>query len=280
MRWPQSPEMTVQCVMAACTRWLTKHHHTDLLTRLPELVELEERYRAASEAGQLLALLTAELPSQRIDADKKLLGDTYDKAFVGGGGRKLYDAIKAAATFGCSICGAGQVSTLDHHAPKAVFPLLALTPLNLVPACGPCNQGKGNSFDPDPAKEPFHPYFDDLGLERWLYAEIQVVAGGPVVEFSARPPQDWPAVKAQRLIHHVARLRLGTKLRAETARHLAGRRRMDMDTLGSVGSGGLKAAILEEAGSYGEFDPNDWMTALLYGLADCDWYLTGGMKGI
>lgn len=280
MRWPPKPEFTVQEVMGACTRWLTTQHRTDLIARLSELSALEEQYRVAGEAGDLFALLTAQGQSQLGDRHKDLLSETYEKALRGGGGRKLYDAIRAAAPFGCTICGVGQASELDHHASKTVFPLLALTPLNLVPACGPCNKGKGNLFPTDPAEEPFHPYFDDLGTARWLYADIYNVGGGAVAEFSVRPPDDWPAVKAQRLIHHFRKKKLELKVKAETARRLAGRRRMDMRTLAHSGHEGLRAAILEEADSHADFDPNAWDTAWLYGLADCDWYIKGGMEKI
>ncbi|GAA0324800.1 hypothetical protein GCM10010302_74920 [Streptomyces polychromogenes] len=56
------------------------------------------------------------------------------------------DALKAAAIYGCTICGVAKPEQIDHHAPKNLYPLLALTPLNLVPACGLCNQGKGRYF--------------------------------------------------------------------------------------------------------------------------------------
>ncbi|GGL07404.1 HNH endonuclease [Streptomyces flaveus] len=280
MRWPLKPEITVEDVMKACTPWLTKQEWTDLIARLPELIGQEERYRAAGEVSELLALLVSEFESQPHDTDKGRLSATYDKALVGGGGRRLYNAIKATATYGCSICGAGPASTLDHHAPKAAFPLLALTPLNLVPACGPCNQGKSTSFATDPAMEPFHPYFDDLGTARWLYAEIHRVAGGAVAEFSVLPPADWPEVKAQRLVHHFTKNKLGPKFKFETPRRLASRRQRDTDTLASSGPEGLRAAILEEADSHAAFDPNDWETAWLYGLAECDWYINGGMNDI
>ena len=55
---------------------------------------------------------------------------------------------------------------------------------------------------------------------------------------------------------------------------------MDMNTFANSGRAGLRAAILEEADSHAASDQNAWDTAWLYGLADCDWYTTGGMKDI
>ncbi|MDQ0956371.1 hypothetical protein QFZ66_000249 [Streptomyces sp. B4I13] len=282
MLWPPRPGITVKHVLNACMRWLAKKEWDELLQgRLPELIETQERYRAAADTGQLLALLISELHAQSTDPDKYRLNATYDKAFVGGGGRKLYNAIKAAAIHGaCTMCGVGEASTLDHHAPKDSFPLLALTPLNLVPACVPCNQGKSKNFSTNAAEEPFHPYFDDLGTVRWLHAEVRHVDGGGAVEFFVRPPADWSQIKAQRLAHHFTRHKLGTKYEFAASRRLATRRRKDTHLLESSGPEVLRATLIEDADSCAAFDPNDWETALLYALADSDWYINGGMKDI
>ncbi|MFG2128680.1 HNH endonuclease [Streptomyces sp. NPDC048751] len=269
-------------MLNACTKWLAKQGWDEAFRgRLPELVETQERYRVAAEAGQLLALLISEVGAQSVDPDKGRLNATYDRAFVGGGGRKLYDAIKAAAIHGsCTVCGVGEASTLDHHAPKDSFPLLALTPLNLVPACGPCNQGKSKNFSTVAAEEPFHPYFDDLGAVRWLYADVCRVAGGGAVEFSVRPPADWSKIKAERLFHHFTRHKLGKKYGYQASRRLATRRRKDTRLLESSGAEVLRATLIEDADSCAVVDPNGWETALLYALADSDWYINGGMKEI
>ncbi|MFE2091590.1 hypothetical protein [Streptomyces sp. NPDC059460] len=281
MRWPQKPTITVEDVLRVCTPWLEKQGWDEAMHgRLPELVGQQRRYRTAGEEGGLLTLLVSEFGGQCKDEDKDRLTATYAKALVGGGGRKLYDALKAAAIYGCTICGVAKPETIDHHAPKDVFPLLALTPLNLVPACGPCNQGKSKSFSTDPAKEPFHPYFDDLGTDRWLFAEIRRADGGAVAEFSVRPPAAWPEIKAQRLAHHFTRNKLAPKYQYESSRRLATRRRKDTNTHENKGPESLRAALTEDADSCAVVDPNDWETALLYALADCDWYINGGMKDI
>jgi hypothetical protein len=274
--------MTVEDVLNACTKWLTKQGWDKRISgRLVDLKRIQERYRIAAEEGQLLAFLIAQVDAQRGEPDKNQLNSTYDRALVGGGGRKLYDAIKAAAPHGaCTMCGIGQVSTLDHHAPKDIFPLLALTPLNLVPACGPCNQCKSKTFATEAVKEPFHPYFDDLGSVRWLYANVRRFAGGVQVEFSVRPPKNWPQIKGQRLTHHFTRYKLGTKYELAASRHLASRRRKDVRLLASAGPEALRASLIEDADSCAAFDFNDWETALLYALADSDWYINGGMKSI
>lgn len=72
-------------------------------------------------------------------------------------GPKLYNAIKAGAAHGaCALCGLPQASQVDQYAPKADFPLLALTPLHFSPVCGPCNQGKSNKLATLNSREAFH----------------------------------------------------------------------------------------------------------------------------
>jgi hypothetical protein len=73
----------------------------------------------------------------------------YTGRFVpkGSNGREIYNAIVSAAPLGrCPICAVGQVTTLDHHLPKAHYPVLSVTPNNLVPSCTWCQTSKMQGF--------------------------------------------------------------------------------------------------------------------------------------
>lgn len=280
MLWPPKPEITVSDVLNACTKWLdTQDWGEDLRARLPELVALEERYRTSGEAGRLLALLVSEAGAQREDSDRKRFHAVYETALVDRApGRKLYDALMAAAVHNlCPLCGYQPVAQLDHYAPKATFPLCALTPLNLVPACGPCNQGKSNKLATEAAEEAFHPYFDDLGAERWLFAYVHRANGGVTATYFVRPPESWPETKGRRLHHHFADHKLAERYAKATSSRLSNRRRRDIRLLTSSGPEELRASISDEALSAEEAHPNSFETALLHGLAACDWYVNGGM---
>ncbi|WP_143662412.1 hypothetical protein [Streptomyces sp. f51] len=268
-------------VLDACAKWLgTQDWGAALLARLPELIAEEKRYRTAGDAGELLALLLSEADAQKSDSDKERFHATYETAVVDRApGRQLYDALLAAAVHDlCPLCGYQPVSQIDHHAPKATFPLLALTPLNLVPACGPCNQGKSNKLATEAAKESFHPYFDDLGDERWLFAKVHRAEDGVAATYSVRPPAHWPGVKIQRLQHHFTSHKLGHRYSRATSNRIANRRRRDIRLLASAGPEELRATLEEEAASAEEANPNSFDTALLYGLAACEWYLNGGVE--
>ncbi|MFE5711967.1 HNH endonuclease [Streptomyces sp. NPDC056501] len=195
-------------------------------------------------------------------------------------GRKLYDAIKAlAADTRCPLCGIQAVAQVDHHAPKDKFPLLALTPLNLVAVCGPCNQAKSNVFDEEPAKEAIHPYFEGFGPERWLFARIDHANGGVAV-FEATPPTTWYPTKAARLERHFARYHLADRYADEAGHALSMRKRKDLRTLEASSCTELRAQLLDEATWAAEYDPNGWLAAFLFALADSPWYLNGGMRDI
>jgi len=62
-------------------------------------------------------------------------------------GRIYYDKLMSLPEHGrCPLCSQRVVSTLDHHLPKAHFPSLAVSPLNLIPACQDCNKTKSEDI--------------------------------------------------------------------------------------------------------------------------------------
>jgi hypothetical protein len=59
--------------------------------------------------------------------------------------RHMYDAIMTSSWKGfCPLCSHRQVTTLDHYLPKSLYPIFAVTPLNLIPSCSDCNKAKLN----------------------------------------------------------------------------------------------------------------------------------------
>lgn len=92
-------------------------------------------------------------------------------------GRKYYDIIMAQAQGVCPICGAGTPINLDHYLPQSSYPLLVVTPLNLIPSCRDCNMGKGGYFSAKSIDLPLHPYFDEIQC-KWLEAHIDFANDG------------------------------------------------------------------------------------------------------
>ncbi len=87
-------------------------------------------------------------------------------------GRKYYNAIIANANGRCPICGAGPLEELDHYLPKSEYPLLCVTPANLIPECSSCNGHKKARFSKDYYSLAFNPYFDDMS-DKWLECSVE-----------------------------------------------------------------------------------------------------------
>ena len=75
----------------------------------------------------------------------------------------------------CPICGSGKLKNLDHFLPKSKYPLLCVTPANLIPVCRDCNFDKKDEFNTDYYSIPFNPYFDIME-DTWLECDISFFA--------------------------------------------------------------------------------------------------------
>lgn len=106
------------------------------------------------------------------------------------GAQKYVIEIKRQARCHCPYCGKGVPDlelTLDHFFPKSVYPLLSISPANLIPACRDCNEGQKHDYVFNSVDEmPYNPYFEDVPIARWLLATIVVVDGSPHVSYSVR----------------------------------------------------------------------------------------------
>ena len=134
---------------------------------------------------------------------KKELIDVYDKGMVQRSlGRVIYNKILMAPPFGiCPLCGQRTVSSLDHYLPKSHYPVLAVVPVNLIPACAECNKIKSEKFPTSAKDQTLHPYYDDVDSECWLSAKV--LQGSPVaLLFFVKPPEEWCEIKVFRVKHH------------------------------------------------------------------------------
>ena len=138
-----------------------------------EIVSKSKEYDELAQKGQLGTL--REYENIKGGATKSDMLILYDQKFARKeqGGRKYYDAIKLLAPYGrCPLCGQREVKTLDHYLPKSKFPLYAVTPYNLIPACSDCNKDKFNDVSICREKETIHPYYDDFTDEVWIKAKM------------------------------------------------------------------------------------------------------------
>jgi hypothetical protein len=191
-------------------------------------------------------------------------------------GRHIYDDIITAAPQGrCPLCGQRDVTTLDHHLPKAHFPALAVVPVNLVPSCSDCNKAKLAVLPQTQEEETLHPYYDDFEAERWL--EATVIESRPAaLKFEVRPPATWGSVNSLRATNHFEVFKLGTLYASQAAAELSNIRHFLMGVHSKAGTEGVRLHLTEMSASCEEVNLNSWQSATYRALSSSRWYYEGG----
>jgi hypothetical protein len=158
--------------------------------------------------------------------------------------------------------------------PKSRYPLLAVCPDNLVPACRDCNTEKLDEVYTAAAELPLHPYFDPdrFYMEQWLVAEVDH-SSPIVVNFRALPPVTWPAVARERVNSHLRCYKLQRRLSVRAASELStlSPELAQMDDLNMRHEHLATRASVAYA-----VQRNSWKTAMLQALRDDPWYLSTG----
>ncbi|MXP25635.1 hypothetical protein GRI39_06215 [Altererythrobacter indicus] len=191
-------------------------------------------------------------------------------------GRTIYDKIMAAAAYGqCPFCGHLPVSTLDHFHGKAEYPVLAVTPVNLIPCCKDCNDYKGTAAALTPETQFLNAYYDDLTEDRWLYAQI-IHGSPPGAIFSVIPPAHWGAVTTQRVARHFRELNLAKLYSSQSSRQLQNIRSSLSKNYAAGGAAAVQADLLERSDSCNVVAINSWEGALFEAAANDGWYCGGG----
>ncbi len=271
------PAFEVKDAVEQCAAGITIAERSQaLLAALPNFQAAEATYKALAPAGQLFQIPTSDQVTPLLSGD--LMGTIYKSHFarVGAPSRALYEAIRLAPPYGlCPMCGQRIVASVDHYLPQSLHPIFNLTPANLVPACLDCNKGKLAKFAQSAEEQTLHPYFDDLGNERWLVVDV-LETEPPSIAFRVKPSAEWSPVLAARVRHHFKVMGLAELYAAQAASELA-----DISfNLGELSKTGGPTSVRTHL--YGEFasryarDPNSWKTALYEGLCVSDWFCKQG----
>jgi hypothetical protein len=193
----------------------------------------------------------------------------------------LYAQLLGIGGARCPMCGFGEVSTLDHYLPRTAFPEFAILALNLVPACGRCNQLKDTHFGLESEDQFLHPFFDTLERVPILECRFAVQPGSALVEFRIR--------RTHRIAHDVLakvrfqfeKLRLANRFSAEALAEIGERRTTFAEYATTRGSAGLRNYLRTESRGYlAEHGPNHWKSSLYRTLARNNDFLSGGYEQI
>jgi hypothetical protein len=250
--------------------------HRRLKSVEPVVAAAEKDYeqKASARALNLVA------PSASVGGivSKEEMIKVYDQRMAAklGPGRVIYDQIKLLPRGDrCPFCGQRNVSTLDHILPKAHYPVLAVTPLNLVAACAECNKAKLSRIPKTAAEVMIHPYFDDITNEQWLVASlIQTIPCAFV--FDVSPPAAWDTLTESRVRQQFSLLGLSDLYSSEAATELANIRHNLQMHFQAGGSTGVREELHRQWQSRRAYRLNSWQTAMYEAAASDSWFFSGG----
>jgi hypothetical protein len=266
------PNFSAREVFEACCDGISDPGRKQRLTPNAAKVELAAGdYSTAGLAGTInnLQAATYEPLGSATTADFVWL---YDTRLVGSPrGRMYYELLRDANRNGrCALCNVRPVSTLDHHLPKRKHPVFAVTPDNLLPACGDCNKTKLEKQIPI-----LNAYFDDLGPGPWL--RVAIVPTNPwVPEFSLQVQATWSSDLAARAEAHFDLFGLQEFYAFQASRQISGIRQLLGQLFAAQGVGGVQKHLYDTAQSWQLSEPNSWEAALYGALAASEWFCAGG----
>jgi hypothetical protein len=244
----------------------------------PQIAAAATVFNTAATNARLHTIPTQTTIGGPVRVTKDEMVAVYDSRMVPkeSPGRRIYDEIITAPAHGrCPLCGHRDVTTLDHHLPKAHFPALAVVPLNLVPSCSVCNKVKLEVVPQTQEEQTLHPYYDDVEADRWL--EASLIENRPVaLTFEVRPPATWDNLKALRAAYHFSVFKLGSFYASQVAEELLNIRQYLINLHSKAGTEGVRQHLVEMCLSYEAVNLNSWQSAAYRAMSSNQWYCEGG----
>jgi hypothetical protein len=257
------------------------------------VVSAAEAYEQACRSAALHELDPADYrpdECRKDDADD-LVGMYERRMSPNHPGRPVYEEARNWRTK-CPLCGVGSVRQVDHHLPKAVFPYLAMVPINLLPICADCNYTKLAQVPNTYEEQTLHPYFDDVDGERWLKARLvtefrvghppgQTSVASPTnwfIHFYVAAPASWDTKLAKRVAYHFETFNLAQLYEDQAADEVTGIELSLEEAFQVGGSSDVRSHLTGVARSRRARRQNNWMVALYEALAASDWYCRGGFR--
>ena len=189
-------------------------------------------------------------------------------------GRKFYDIIRSSAINGiCPLCSIRTVASVDHYLPKSLYPVLAITPMNLIPSCNNCNEDKDKAYPQTQYDQSLHPYFDNINNENWIKASVQKTNPISLV-FYSDPPKSWNNILKKRATHHFKLYKLHEVFSSHAITHLIGHLALFRQLDSSI----LKSTLWDfHVSNKVGLGVNSYQSILYYTLFNDDWFCNTGV---
>lgn len=210
--------------------------------------------------------------------DKKIIEKVYTQKFApeGSVGRKYYNVIVQNANNKCPICGGGKIKNLDHFLPKSKYPLLCVTPVNLIPTCRDCNLDKGTEISDDYYEIPFHPYFETMN-DKWVECDLCFYPDKTYsIKFIVGYDKSLNTNMWRKYKAHMRITDLDATFNSRASEELDNVREMYKDELKVCGKAKIELSLTEVKNSAEKIDINSWKSALYRALIKkcdefCNW---------
>jgi hypothetical protein len=274
------PAFDVGRVLAACTSRVADAGLRDRLAKAAILIaDDSSAFELAATSVMTHTVAAGRLPSE-VTATEMIALYTQRLASPKGSARHFYDQLRSCSPFGiCPLCDCRDASTLDHYLPKSIYPILAITPSNLVPACKDCNKAKLDQVPRTASDLTLHPYFDDYDDKVWLVASIMMNPEA-VTTFSVSPPTSWSKLEAQRATKHFEVFGLARLYSLYAAVELSQKRHQFGRILESGSSYALREHLSECALSARIARKNSWQALTYAAWASSPGFCAGGFQPI
>lgn len=160
---------------------------------------------------------------------------------------------------------------MDHYLPISKFPVFAITPVNLIPACFECNKLKLAKTSDKLDETTLHPYYDNIEDDVWLCASL-VEEIPTVIEYKINPSFHWNAQLASRLQYHFDTYQLASLYGSHAAEEILNIKKGFKLVYQSGGPKEVQAELIKAYSTREAVNKNSWQTVLYRTLAASTWY--------
>jgi hypothetical protein len=265
MRKIDKPLVSVSTVFEQCISNIRdKGLKIELENSIKLIQDAENNFDQKKQVNEIYLIDRNAIISTIVNAD--VLKSIYTDRLVNkkNQGRIIYNSILISAPKEkCPLCNQRIADTLDHYLPKSEYPILAVSPLNLVPACTACNKGKLMDYPTNSEEETLHPYYDDIENENWLNCELLMIK--PIIfNYYVQAPLSWDSLLKNRVENHFSSFNINKLYKIHSAQEFENIKHHLEKLFINGGTSLLKEHLLDSYDSRKLIDKNSWQT-VFYG---------------